>query len=211
MLSKKILLKRILPALLLTSLLISLLLMHLNKQQNIALQDADFKLTKFKGGQFTKGDLIGKPSIIFFGFLNCPDICPSSLQLLSNLIDDLGMSSNKINFYFVSVDPERDSPAMMRDYLGSFNSNIVGISGEKKELRKLYKVFGIYAKKVPIDKDNYTVDHTASLMVLNQSGLKVGELLHEDFSKFIVLDNFGKILEPKKQVKENLQNLLNIN
>lgn len=210
MLTKKILLQRILPALILTTLIISFLFINFGRKSQSNLSNANFSLVDINGQQFSKNQLIGKPSLLFFGFLNCPDVCPSSLQLLSNLIEDLGPDASKINYYFVSVDPERDSPSMLRDFLGSFHPRILGVSGKNEELEKLYNVFGIYVKKVPL-KNNYTIDHTASFMILDSKGKKVGELLHEDFTKFTVLDIFGKIQTPKDAITDNLKKLLKIN
>ena len=73
---------------------------------------------------------MNKPSVFFFGFLNCPDICPNTLVEISNIILKLGKKSNKINFYFVTVDPERDTISNMKEYLTNFNENIIGITGD---------------------------------------------------------------------------------
>jgi len=210
MFTKQILFKRIAPALLITTLIISFVFYKIENNHQSSINNYNFNLNDTNGDYFSGNALIGKPSIVFFGFLNCPDVCPSSLQLLSNLIEDLGPSANKINFYFVTVDPDRDQLNLIKDFLSSFHKNIIGVSGPKDELNKLYSAFNIYAKKVKLNNEQYTIDHTAALMILNKQGQKVGELLHEDFSEFIVLDNYGKIQLPKEKVSENLKKLIKI-
>ena len=210
MFTKQILFKRIAPALLITTLIISFVFYKIENNHQSSINNYNFNLNDTNGDYFSGNALIGKPSIVFFGFLNCPDVCPSSLQLLSNLIEDLGPSANKINFYFVTVDPDRDQLNLIKDFLSSFHKNIIGVSGQHDELKKLYSAFNIYVKKVKLNNEQYTIDHTAALMILNKQGQKVGELLHEDFSEFIVLDNYGKIQLPKEKVSENLKKLIKI-
>ena len=210
MFTKQILFKRIAPALLITALVISFVFYKIENNHQSSINNYNFNLNDTNGDYFSGNDLIGKPSIVFFGFLNCPDVCPSSLQLLSNLIEDLGLSANKINFYFVTVDPDRDQLNLIKDFLSSFHKNIIGVSGQHDELKKLYSAFNIYVKKVKLNNEQYTIDHTAALMILNKQGQKVGELLHENFSEFIVLDNYGKIQLPKEKVSENLKKLIKI-
>lgn len=210
MFTKQILFKRIAPALLITALVISFVFYKIENNHQSSINNYNFNLNDTNGDYFSGNALIGKPSIVFFGFLNCPDVCPSSLQLLSNLIEDLGPSANKINFYFVTVDPDRDQLNLIKDFLSSFHKNIIGVSGQHDELKKLYSAFNIYVKKVKLNNEQYTIDHTAALMILNKQGQKVGELLHENFSEFIVLDNYGKIQLPKEKVSENLKKLIKI-
>jgi protein SCO1/2 len=210
MFTKQILFKRIAPALLITTLIISFVFYKIENNHQSSINNYNFNLNDTNGDYFSGNALIGKPSIVFFGFLNCPDVCPSSLQLLSNLIEDLGPSANKINFYFVTVDPDRDQLNLIKDFLSSFHKNIIGVSGQHDELKKLYSAFNIYVKKVKLNNEQYTIDHTAALMILNKQGQKVGELLHENFSEFIVLDNYGKIQLPKEKVSENLKKLIKI-
>jgi protein SCO1/2 len=210
MFTNQILFKRIAPALLITTLIISFVFYKIENNHQSSINNYNFNLNDTNGDYFSGNALIGKPSIVFFGFLNCPDVCPSSLQLLSNLIEDLGPSANKINFYFVTVDPDRDQLNLIKDFLSSFHKNIIGVSGQHDELKKLYSAFNIYVKKVKLNNEQYTIDHTAALMILNKQGQKVGELLHEDFSEFIVLDNYGKIQLPKEKVSENLKKLIKI-
>jgi len=212
MLSKNILLRRILPALFITSIVLTVITFFtLHKSShNLDRVDVNFLLETVNGDQFTQDKLLKKPSIIFFGFTHCPDVCPSSLQLLSNLIQDLGDDASKINFYFVTGDPGRDTKKILKEYLGYFDKKIIGITGDKVELNKLYGALNIYIKRIDLDKNNYTIDHTASFIVLNSNAEIIGTMIHEGFSKLLVIDNFGKIQFPKGEVKKNIIRLLQL-
>jgi protein SCO1/2 len=212
MLSKKILLRRILPALFITSIVLTVIAFFIlqKSSHNLDRVDVNFSLETVNGDQFNQDKFLKKPSIIFFGFTHCPDVCPSSLQLLSNLIQDLGDDASKINFYFVTADPDRDTKKILKEYLGYFDKKIIGITGDKAELNKLYGALNIYIKRIDLDNNNYTIDHTASFIILNNNAEIIGTMIHEDFSKLLVIDNFGKIQFPKEEVKKNIIRLLQL-
>ena len=212
MLSKKILFRRILPALFITSIVLTVIAFFAlqKSSHNLDRVDVNFSLETVNGDQFNQDKLLKKPSIIFFGFTHCPDVCPSSLQLLSNLIQDLGDDASKINFYFVTADPDRDTKKILKEYLGYFDKKIIGITGDKAELNKLYGALNIYIKRIDLDNNNYTIDHTASFIILNNNAEIIGTMIHEDFSKLLVIDNFGKIQFPKEEVKKNIIRLLQL-
>ena len=212
MITKHILLKRILPSILVTTVVLVFIGYNFaNKKPNAAQQiQVNFNLQDMNGNQFNQKNLKQKPSLLFFGFTHCPDVCPASLQLLTNLIEDLGPDADKINYYFVTADPERDTTKILKQYLSSFDQRILGITGKQDELKKLYNALDIYIQKVDLGKGNYTIDHTASFMVINKDAEKVGTMMHEGFSKFIVIDNYGKIQTPKDDVIKNLKKLLQL-
>ena len=212
MLSKNILLRRILPALFITSIVLTVIAFFTlqKSSHNLDRVDVNFSLETVNEDQFNQDKFLKKPSIIFFGFTHCPDVCPSSLQLLSNLIQDLGDDASKINFYFVTADPDRDTKKILKEYLGYFDNKIIGITGEKAELNKLYSALNIYIKRIDLDNNNYTIDHTASFIVLNSNAEIIGTMIHEGFSKLLVIDNFGKIQFPKEEVKKNIIRLLQL-
>ena len=212
MLSKNILLRRILPALFITSIVLTVIAFFAlqKSSHNLDRVDVNFSLETVNEDQFNQDKFLKKPSIIFFGFTHCPDVCPSSLQLLSNLIQDLGEDSNKINFYFVTADPDRDTKKILKEYLGYFDKKIIGITGDKAELNKLYGALNIYIKRIDLDNHNYTIDHTASFIILNNNAEIIGTMIHEGFSKLLVIDNFGKIQFPKEEVKKNIIRLLQL-
>ena len=212
MLSKKILFRRILPALFITSIIITVIAFFTlqKSSHNLDRVDVNFSLETVNGDQFNQGKFLKKPSIVFFGFTHCPDVCPSSLQLLSNLIQDLGDDASKINFYFVTADPDRDTKKILKEYLGYFDKKIIGITGDKAELNKLYGALNIYINRIDLDKNNYTIDHTASFIILNNNAEIIGTMIHEGFSKLLVIDKFGKIQFPKEEVKKNIKKLLQL-
>ncbi len=128
------------------------------------------------GVSFNAESIINKPSIFFFGFLNCPDICPNTLQEISNIIAKLGKKSKKINFFFVTVDPERDSISNMKEYLDNFNENIIGITGEKESMKQFLKSMHVYYEKVFISKDFYTLDHSSQMYIFKKGGKFFGTI-----------------------------------
>ena len=212
MFSKGFLIKRLLPALTITCVVLIIYFSNLANQNNHQLNltpALKFNLQTHNGKNISEKDLIGSPSIIFFGFTHCPDVCPSSLMLLSNLIDELRKDQKKIKYYFVTVDPERDTQESLKKYLSNFNANITGVLGKPSELKKLYQSFDIYAEKVKLKK-SYTIDHTASFILLDSKARKVGTMMHEGFKELIVIDNYGKIKFPKKDLIIHLKKILGL-
>ena len=96
-----------------------------------------FRLTDQAGQAVTEKSLIGKPSIVFFGFTHCPDVCPTALFEMSEVLRAMGPDASKVNAYFVSVDPERDTPAVMKDYLSSFDPHLKALTGSPDEVAKV--------------------------------------------------------------------------
>lgn len=129
-----------------------------------------FRLTDQAGETVTEKNLIGRPSIIFFGFTHCPDICPTSLFEMSEVLRAMGPDAGRMNAYFVSVDPERDTPAVMKDYLSSFDPNLKGLTGSPDEITRVLKSYRVYAKKVPLKDGDYTMDHTALIYLMDRKG-----------------------------------------
>lgn len=156
--------------------------------------NSEFVLFDKNSNKVTKADLLNSPTVLFFGFTYCPDVCPTTLQSLSVLIDKLGKDKNKIKFYFVSIDPERDTPAVLKDYLSSFNPKINALTGKQKDLDVLIKSFSIYAKKVPLENNNYTMDHTASLILIDKNTSFVGTITYEEKNK-VALEKLQKLIK----------------
>jgi protein SCO1 len=171
----------------------TLVLNKANAAQNIKI-NSDFELFDQNNKKIKKFSLLGSPTVLFFGFTYCPDVCPTTLQSLSVLIDKLGKDKNKIKFYFVSIDPERDTPAVLKDYLSSFNPKINALTGKQKDLDVLIKSFSIYAKKVPLDNNNYTMDHTASLILIDKNTSFVGTITYEEKNK-VALEKLQKLIK----------------
>ncbi len=129
-----------------------------------------FELTDHTGRTVTERDLKGRPTLLFFGFTHCPDVCPTTLFEVSELLRALGPDADKLGAYFVSVDPERDTPASMKDYLGSFDPHLKGLAGSVDATAKIVAAYRVYAKKVPLAGGDYTMDHTALVYLLDRDG-----------------------------------------
>lgn len=133
-----------------------------------------FTLISSNGTKVTEKDIRAKPAVVFFGYTMCPDICPTTMVDMQHWIAQLGKDANKLGWWFFSVDPQRDTPQVMHSYLSSFPKNIIGVSGDPKEVNKVIKAFNIVAKKVPGEGDDYTYDHTAAVILLHKGGRSFG-------------------------------------
>jgi protein SCO1/2 len=120
-----------------------------------------FQLTDQAGETVTDKNLEGKPTLIFFGFTHCPDVCPTSLFEISEVLRAMGTDADRVNAYFISVDPDRDTAAAMKDYLSSFDPHLKGLVGDSTAVAKVTSEYRVYAKKVPLKDGDYTMDHTA--------------------------------------------------
>jgi protein SCO1 len=129
-----------------------------------------FQLTDQHGKTVTEKNLKGKPTLIFFGYTHCPDVCPTSLFEISEVLRAMGKEADKVNAYFISVDPERDTQAAMKDYLSSFDPHLEGLSGDPAETTKVLNSYRVYAKKVPTKDGDYTMDHTALIYLMDRDG-----------------------------------------
>jgi protein SCO1/2 len=129
-----------------------------------------FQLTDQAGQTVTDKNLKGKPTLIFFGFTHCPDVCPTSLFEISEVLRAMGKDADRVNAYFVSVDPERDTAAAMKDYLSSFDPHLKGLTGDEAAVAKVISGFRVYAKKVPLKDGDYTMDHTALIYLMDRDG-----------------------------------------
>lgn len=126
-----------------------------------------FTLVDQNGARVTQDDFKGQPTLVFFGFTHCPDVCPTTLFEISELMRKLG-PERKLRALFVSVDPERDTPELMKSYLSSFDKRIVGLTGERPDVDAMLKAWRVYAKKVPLDGSNYTMDHSAIIYLMDK-------------------------------------------
>src|SRR5207237_6112097 len=129
-----------------------------------------FQLTDQAGQTVTEQNLKGKPTLIFFGFTHCPDVCPTSLFEISEVLRAMGKDADRVNAYFVSVDPERDTATAMKDYLSSFDPHLKGLTGNPEAVAKVLSAYRVYAKKVPLKDGGYTMDHTALIYLMDRDG-----------------------------------------
>jgi protein SCO1/2 len=129
-----------------------------------------FRLTDQNGRTVTDADFKGKPFLVFFGFTHCPDVCPTALFDMSEAFRRLGPDAEKMSALFISVDPERDTPGKLKDYLQSFHPRISALTGTQAEIDAVTKTYKAYAKKVPLDGGEYTMDHTAIVYLMDREG-----------------------------------------
>jgi protein SCO1/2 len=129
-----------------------------------------FQLVDQDGGAVTADKLQGKPTLLFFGYTHCPDICPTTLFEVSEVLRALGKDADRVNAYFVSVDPERDTPAIVKDYLSSFDPHLKGLTGDPDAVAKALSAYRVYAKKVSAKDGDYTMDHSAMVYLMDRNG-----------------------------------------
>lgn len=141
-----------------------------------------FKLVDQRGAPVTEAIFREKPSATFFGFTHCPDVCPTALMQMAKWADELGPDADKVRFIFVTVDPERDTASVMADYLSAFSERIVGITGDPGAVHKMVKDYKIFSRKVPLDGGDYTMDHTASMILQDAAGNFVGTIDNKESS-----------------------------
>jgi protein SCO1/2 len=139
---------------------------------------APFTLVDQKGAEISEAAFRGHPSAVFFGFTNCPEVCPTTLVELDGWLKKLGDEGKDIRAYFVTVDPERDTPETMNLYVGNISDRILGITGEPAKVAEMTKAFKIFSRKVPLEGGDYTMDHTASIVLLDRSGAFFGTIAY---------------------------------
>lgn len=130
------------------------------------------------GSPITYEDLKGKPHAIFFGFTNCPEVCPTTLFEASGWLKQLGDDADKLAFYFFTIDPERDTREILAEYVGAFDPRIVGITGTPENMQQAITAYRVYAKKVPLEDGDYTMDHSASVYLMNSDGSFSGTIAY---------------------------------
>lgn len=136
-----------------------------------ALIGGPFRLVDDAGKPVTERDFAGRPMLVMFGFTSCPDICPSGLQVMAAALDKLGDKGRKVTPVFISLDPERDTPEKLHEYVRSFHPSIVGLTGTTEEVAAAAKAYRVYFKKVPLQGgDGYTIDHSSFFYVMDGRG-----------------------------------------
>src|ERR1700704_908335 len=130
----------------------------------------DFRLTDTAGRAFPRAELAGGPTLVFFGFTHCPDVCPTTLFEISEVLKAMGKDADRVNAYYISVDPDRDTAAAMKEYLSSFDPRLKGLTGSPEQIAKVISSYRVYAKKVPLKDGDYTMDHTALTYLMDRDG-----------------------------------------
>jgi protein SCO1 len=136
----------------------------------VAAVGGPFQLQDQNGKLVSDADMKGRPFLVFFGFTHCPDVCPTTLFDISEVLKRLGRDADRTGVLFITVDPERDTPAVLKDYLANFDPHLRGLTGDPAAVQAALKAYRVYAKKVPLQGDDYTMDHTAVVYLMDKDG-----------------------------------------
>jgi len=161
-------------------------------QTSMATIGGPFTLTASTGKPFSSAELSGKPAAVFFGFTHCPDVCPTTLARLTKLRRELGKGDDALSIVFISVDPERDTPAELDTYMKLYDTPVVGLTGTPAQIEQVKKQFGIYSRKVQQPGGGYSVDHTAAVILLDRNGQFSATLSPEEGNQ-VALDKLRRI------------------
>jgi protein SCO1 len=154
-----------------------------------------FTLVDDTGAPVTERTLLGKPLAMYFGYTFCPDVCPTALLDLSHWIQELGPDADKINYVFVTIDPRRDTPALMHNYLSSFDKHIRGFTGTSDEIAAIAREYHVYYKRIPTDNGGYVMDHSTIIYLMGPDGRFVNVIAYQenDASALTKLKNLVEI------------------
>lgn len=134
-----------------------------------------FEMVDHRGRSVTERDFAGRPMLVFFGFTSCPDACPTTLADMSRWLEALGPDASRLSALFVTVDPERDTPEQMANYLGAFDSRIVGLTGTAAQVEAMGRAWRVHRSKVPT-AEGYTMDHTSFVYLMDARGSFAGTI-----------------------------------
>jgi protein SCO1 len=129
-----------------------------------------FHLIDQNGQPFSDQDLRGRSFLVFFGFTHCPDVCPTTLFDISEIMRRLGKDADRTAALFITVDPERDTPQVLKDYMSSFDPHVRALTGDQDALAAVAKAYRVYYRKVPLEDGDYTMDHTAIVYLMDKEG-----------------------------------------
>ena len=151
-----------------------------SKEEYVAsIKGSSFSLKDVNNNNITEKSFEGPATALFFGFTNCPDVCPMTLNKLTLILDELKKEKKELKVFFISIDPERDTPEVMKHYLSSFENKIVGITGKSEKIFILSKSWGIKSQKIFSDNGSYTVDHSSPIILL-KNGKYTNRITHHD-------------------------------
>lgn len=141
-----------------------------------------FELTDHFGETITEAAFEGHPTVLFFGFTHCPEVCPTTLYEMEDWMARLGPEGDALKAYFVTIDPERDTPEMLHDYVSNVSDRIIGISGDPEKVREMARSWRVFFSRVELDDGDYTMDHTASIFLVNADGSLRGTIAFQENS-----------------------------
>ena len=151
-------------------------------------QDNHIELIDQNGIARNEDDFADRPIALFFGFTYCPDVCPTTLTMLAAARDNLdsaGINTNALQIIFITVDPERDTPEQLKQYLSLFDANVTGLTGSPDKVRSVLQQFGIYAQKNGQGDADYLYDHSAAIFLYRDDGSFKGTIVHNEPIAFI--------------------------
>ena len=138
----------------------------------------DFTLVDHNGNPITEAAFAGRPTMVFFGFTHCPEVCPTTLYEMAGWFEALGDEGRDLQAFFISVDPERDTPEIMKNYAEAMTDRVTGITGDPDEIAEVIAAWHVYAAKIPTDDGDYTMDHTASVFLMDENGAFKGTIAY---------------------------------
>ena len=144
-----------------------------------SIKGSSFSLKDVNNNTITEKSFEGQATALFFGFTNCPDVCPITLNKLDYISNKLGKEKKSLKIFFISIDPKRDTPKVMKNYLSSFENKIIGITGESEKIFLLSKSWGIKSEKIFSEDGSYTVDHSSPIILL-KNGKYSSRITHHD-------------------------------
>lgn len=139
-----------------------------------------FTLVDDTGVQVSEADLKGKSTVMYFGYTFCPEVCPTTLTDLVQWMQMIGRDADRLNYVFVTVDPERDTPKVMHDYVSAFDPRIRGLTGTSEQIAKVAKEYGVYYKRIPTSDGGYVMDHSAVLYMMDPNVRFVGVIPYQE-------------------------------
>ena len=161
-----------------------MLSMQDKKEDYVAsIKGSEFSLKDVNNNVVTEKSFQGPATALFFGFTHCPDVCPMTLNKLSIILERLKKENKSLKVFFISIDPDRDTPEVMKDYLSSYENKIIGITGEPEKIFVLSKSWNIKSQKIFSEDGNYTVDHSSPILLLKNGKYKNRITHHNDIEE----------------------------
>ncbi len=158
-----------------------------------------FSLVNQDGETVTDATFRGKYMLVFFGYTYCPDLCPTALQNITETLDELGPDADKLQVLFITVDPERDTPAKLKDYVSSFHPQITGLTGTPQQIASVAKAYGVKYEKVKMpDFEDYIMDHTTLMFVLGPDGKPLTSIDMEQVDPASIAATLQALWSPQK-------------
>ena len=144
-----------------------------------SIKGSNFTLKDVNNNPITEESFQGPATALFFGFTHCPDVCPMTLNKLSIILEKLEKENKSLKVFFISIDPERDTPEVIKNYLNSFEGKFIGITGKSEKIFKLSQSWGIASQKIFSENGEYTVNHSSPIILL-KNGKYVDRITHKD-------------------------------